>query len=113
MLKTIAGWGMLLALVISLFLALIAAFAPAIELPLLFIVAILGIIVGYMNITQAETMKALWWSIGFGIIGFSFIGAIPYIGPFLGAFVKSMGLLFTCAAGTFLFVMGMKLFGKK
>jgi len=111
--KTIAGWGMILALIIALMMGLVATVAPAIETFLLFIVAIMGIIVGYMNVTQAETTKALWWSIGFGLIGLGFIGSIPYIGTLLEGFVKTIGLFFTTAAGTFLFVLGVKIFSKR
>lgn len=113
MLNTVASWGMLLAILISFLMAVIDLAAPVIEPFLLFIVAVLGIIVGYINITQSETMKALWWSIGFGLIGFGFIATIPFIGVFLGPFVKTIGVFFVFAAGTFLFVLGMKLFGKK
>ena len=113
MLESIASWAMIISLILALVLGLLTAVAPTLETFVLFLVAIFGIIVGYFNVTTAESMKALMWSIGFGIIGIGFMASIPYIGGFLAGFVKTIGLFFSCAAGTFLFVLGIKIFGKR
>jgi hypothetical protein len=58
-------------------------------------------------------MKALMWSIGFGIVGFSAFASVPYVGAYIGPVFTAVATFFTVASATFLFVQGIKLFGKK
>ena len=80
------------------------------------LIAILGIAVAWLNIQARETMKLLLWTIGMGVFGFaalaSSMAGIPAVGTLLSSIITNIGLFFTTIAGVFLLKIGYKIFHK-
>ena len=99
--------GLLFSVVIGLFQA-VSSYA--------WLVALLAVIVAFMNIQAKETMKLLLWTIGMGVFGVGALAtsfaAIPVIGETLGSIISNLGIFFMTIAGVFLLKIGYAIFSK-
>ena len=79
------------AFIIGIILALIAGIIPAWQTPtVMWILVVLGIIVGLLNVTSKETTEFLVATIALMIVGSAGLGALPALGTTVAAILKNI-----------------------
>jgi hypothetical protein len=96
--QRVGGWAFLLGIIIAIIAGLatgaVIAYGPWIA----FLLVVLGLIVGYLNIADKEMQKFLIAAIALILVNEANLAAIPYIGLYLAYIVQNIATFVAMAA---------------
>ncbi|MBU0530113.1 MAG: hypothetical protein KKC05_00395 [Nanoarchaeota archaeon] len=97
--QSVGSWAFILGVIIAILAGLAAGFLDATMAGwITFVLVILGLIVGFLNISDKETSGFLIAAIAIMAVGTANLSAIPSIGPYLAIMVQNIAAFVAPAA---------------
>ena len=92
------NWAFMIGVVLAIILGLFGAYIPAYVETITYIMVILGLIVGFYNITQKEAINFLIAAIALLAVGAAGLETLPVIGPYIGGILTQIAVFVAPAA---------------
>jgi hydrogenase/urease accessory protein HupE len=92
------NWAFIVGVVLAIILGLFSTYIPAYIETITFIMVILGLIVGFYNITQKEVINFLIAAIALLAVGAAGLNALPIIGTYVGGILTQIAVFVAPAA---------------